>query len=42
MDSLQYIDLLQTRAQKLQFPCEFQGNLCCDLGISRLARFLMN
>ena len=42
MDSLRSTDLLHASAQELQCPSEFQGNLCRDLGIPRLARFLTN
>ena len=38
--AIQYTDLPHEGALKLQFPREFQRNLCCDLGNSRLARFL--
>lgn len=34
--------LLHTSTQKLQFPSEFQGNLCHILGILCFARFLKN
>ena len=33
MDSSWYTDLLHASAQKLQFPIEFLGNFCRDLGI---------
>ena len=38
--AIQYTDLLHEGALKLQFLREFQCNLCRDLGISRLAKFL--